>query len=101
LKLADYGINKNKMKPRQLGASGYVLEHAMKEVFTLTHNGMKQQRVLVTGNDYAVEIQHQVDTLLEEGWLVVSVTAQHIASSTTNTVRGGYFIVFERKNNKP
>jgi len=30
------------MKPRQLGASGYVLEHAMKEVFTLTHNGMKQ-----------------------------------------------------------
>ena len=31
------------MKPRQLGASGYMLEHAMKEVFTLTHNGMKKQ----------------------------------------------------------
>ena len=32
----------SKMKPRQLGASGYVLDHSMKEVFTLTHNGMKQ-----------------------------------------------------------
>jgi hypothetical protein len=60
---------------------------------------MKEQRVLVTGNDYAVEVQHKVDTLIEEGWQVVSVTAQHIASNANNsaTVRGGYFIVFERK----
>jgi hypothetical protein len=62
---------------------------------------MKEQRVLVTGNDYAVEVQHKVDTLIEDGWQVVSVTAQHIASNANQTVRGGYFIVFERKKQKP
>jgi hypothetical protein len=62
---------------------------------------MKEQRVLVTGNDYAVEVQHKVDTLIEAGWQVVSVTAQHIASNANHTVRGGYFIVFERKKQKP
>ena len=58
---------------------------------------MKEQRVLVTGNDYASEVQDKVDAIMAEGWRVVSVTAQHVASSSSQTVRGGYFIVFERE----
>jgi len=58
---------------------------------------MKEQRVLVTGNDYAVEVQEKVDAIMAQGWQVVSVTAQHIASNTDRIVRGGYFIVFERE----
>jgi hypothetical protein len=58
---------------------------------------MKEQRVLVTGNEYASEVQDKVDAIMAEGWLVVSVTAQHVASSSSQTVRGGYFIVFERE----
>jgi hypothetical protein len=56
---------------------------------------MKEQRVLVTGDEYAREVQENVDAIMAKGWQVVSVTTQHIAS--TNTVRGGYFIVFERE----
>jgi hypothetical protein len=58
---------------------------------------MKEQRVLVTGNEYASEVQDKVDAIMAEGWRVVSVTAQHVASSSSQTVRGGYFIVFERE----
>jgi hypothetical protein len=58
---------------------------------------MKEQRVLVTDNEYASEVQDKVDAIMAEGWRVVSVTAQHVASSSSQTVRGGYFIVFERE----
>jgi len=61
---------------------------------------MKEQKVLVTGNDWASEVQKKVDDILEQGWQLVSVTAQHIASSRTDIVRGGYFIVFEREKQK-
>lgn len=62
---------------------------------------MKEQRVLVTGNDYAIEVQDKVDVLLAQGWQVVSVTAQHVATgSSGSTTRGGYFIVFEREKQK-
>jgi len=50
---------------------------------------MKEQKVLVTGDDYASLVQSKVNEILEEGWLIVSVTAQHNA-------KGGYFILFER-----
>ncbi len=59
---------------------------------------MKEQRILVTGNDYAIEVQEKVDNLLAKGWRVVSVTAQHVASSSSGTIQGGYFIVFERES---
>jgi hypothetical protein len=63
---------------------------------------MKEQRVLVTGNDYAIEVQDKVDVLLEHGWQVVSVTAQYVATTgnSSQTTRGGYFIVFEREKQK-
>ena len=61
---------------------------------------MKEQRVLVTGNDYASEVQDKVDAIMEEGWQVVSVAAQHVATSSSQAIRGGYFIVFEREKQK-
>lgn len=57
---------------------------------------MKEQKVLVTGDEYASTVQDDVDKLLKEGWMVISVTAQHIAAGSAFPVRGGYFIVFER-----
>jgi len=62
----------------------------------LNQNRMKEQRVLVTGNDYASQVQREVDALMAEGWQVVSVTAQHVTTGSSQTIRGGYFIVFER-----
>ena len=58
---------------------------------------MKEQRVLVTGNDYAIEVQEKVDAIMAEGWRVVSVAAQHVATGSSQAIRGGYFIVFERE----
>ena len=58
---------------------------------------MKEQRVLVTGNEYASEVQDKVDAIMAEGWLVVSVTAQHVASSSSQTVRGKKLRLFERE----
>jgi hypothetical protein len=57
---------------------------------------MKEQKVLVTGDDYASTVQSKVNEILEEGWLIVSVTAQHIATGSSMNARGGYFILFER-----
>jgi hypothetical protein len=59
---------------------------------------MKEQKVVVlSGSDYASDMEKEVNGWLEKGWRVVSVTAQHVASSSSQTVRGGYFIVFERE----
>jgi hypothetical protein len=57
---------------------------------------MKEQKVLVTGDEYASTIQSKVNEILKEGWLVVSVIAQHVATGSSMYARGGYFIVFER-----
>jgi len=56
----------------------------------------KQQKVLVTGDEYASDIQNKIDKILEDGWFIVSVTAQHISTGSSSYLRGGYLIVFER-----
>jgi hypothetical protein len=56
----------------------------------------KQQKVLVTGDGYASDIQNKIDKILEDGWFIVSVTAQHISTGSGSHLRGGYLIVFER-----
>lgn len=56
----------------------------------------KQQKVLVTGDEYASDIQKKIDKILEDGWFIVSVTAQHISTGSAGHLRGGYLIVFER-----
>lgn len=58
---------------------------------------MKEQKVLVTGDQGSHEVQAKVDALLVEGWQVVSVTAQHVSTGSSQFFRGGYFIVFERE----
>ena len=77
-----------------------MLEHAMKEVFTLTHNGMKQQRVIVlNGSDYASDMQKEINDSIDEGWFIVSVTAQHVATAAPHTRLGGFLVVLERLSN--
>jgi len=43
---------------------------------------------------------HQIPHAIAEGWRVVSVTAQHVASSSSQTIRGGFFVVLERDDAK-
>jgi hypothetical protein len=57
---------------------------------------LRQQKVLVTGDEYAGDIQNKIDKILEDGWFIVSVTAQHISTGSSSYLRGGYLIVFER-----
>jgi len=57
---------------------------------------LKEQKVLVTGDEYESMVQIKVDEMLKEGWLIVSVTAQHISTGGSSHLRGGYLIVFER-----
>ena len=57
---------------------------------------MKKQKVLVLGNLYADEMQQKIDPILEDGWHIVSVTPQHVATASGNITRGGYLIVFEK-----
>ena len=60
---------------------------------------MKEQKVIVlSGSDYASEMQVRINEMINEGWFVVSVTAQHVAtgSSQSSPARGGYLIVLEK-----
>jgi len=73
LKLADYGINNTEMK---------------------------QQRVIVlNGSDYASDMQKEINVAIAEGWFIVSVTAQHVATAAPHTRLGGFLVVLERLAN--
>ena len=62
---------------------------------------LRQQKVLVTPDDESYkDVQDKIDKILENGWFIVSVTAQrvkkkHVKKSGSH-LRGGYLIVFER-----
>jgi hypothetical protein len=63
---------------------------------------MKQQRVIVlNGSDYASDMQKEkeINVAIAEGWFIVSVTAQHVATATTSTRLGGFLVVLERPAN--
>jgi hypothetical protein len=56
---------------------------------------MKEQKVLVLADEPYGIIQRKVDEILEQGWMITSVSTQHVAGSS-GQIRGGYFIIFER-----
>ena len=57
---------------------------------------MKKQKVLVVGEEYAWIIQEQIDNILNEGYHIVSVTAQHVSTGSSQGYKGGYLMVFEK-----
>jgi hypothetical protein len=60
-------------------------------------NNMKTQKVLVVSDEYANEMQSKIDDILNEGWFIISVTAQHVSTNRVErNLLGGYLIVFER-----
>jgi ribosomal protein RSM22 (predicted rRNA methylase) len=59
----------------------------------------EQTAVVLSANDYASDMQKEINAYLEKGWQVASVTAQHVAIGERGTIRGGYFVVLERENN--
>ena len=57
---------------------------------------MKNQKVLVVGDEYAHSIQNQINEILNEGYHIISVTAQHVSTGSSQCHKGGYLIVFEK-----
>jgi hypothetical protein len=57
---------------------------------------MKEQKVLVIADEPSLIIQQKVQEVLEQGWLITSVSAQHVSTGSSQFLRGGYFIIFER-----
>jgi hypothetical protein len=49
-----------------------------------------EQKFLITDSQYDVQ------GWLDKGWRIVSVTAQHVATSNSYTERGKFAIVLER-----
>jgi len=56
----------------------------------------EQTAVVLSANDYASDMQKEINAYLEKGWQVASVTAQHVAIGEQGTIGGGYFVVLER-----
>ncbi len=68
-------------------------------LITAMKNNMKQQQVIVFGvNEYSSEMSARINSEIQEGWRVVSVTAQHVATGSPHTKGGGYFVVLEKDN---
>jgi hypothetical protein len=51
---------------------------------------MKEQKFIITDSQYDVQ------NLIDKGWLVVSVTAQHIATGSSFQVTGKFAVLLER-----
>lgn len=56
---------------------------------------LRQQKVLVTGDESYKDVQEKIDKILENGWFIVSVTAQRVKKKHVKK-SGSYLIVFER-----
>jgi hypothetical protein len=65
-------------------------------MFLKTSNMKEQTVVVLSTNEYATDMQKEINAYLEKGWQVASVTAQHVAIGERGTIRGGYFVVLER-----
>jgi hypothetical protein len=50
---------------------------------------MKKQKVIITDSQY--DIQH----FLDEGWSVVSVTAQHVSTASSYPEKGKFCFILE------
>lgn len=52
---------------------------------------MEQKFIIIDSED-----EERVELLLGEGWQIVSVTAQHVASAATYRTNGGFAVHLER-----
>jgi hypothetical protein len=60
---------------------------------------MKEQKFLITSNEKANAMQ-EVNSLLEEGWLVVTMIPRAVSTTYSGTQHGAFAILFERENSK-
>ena len=49
-----------------------------------------EQKFIIADRDY------EINDLLRDGWIVVSITSQRVATGGTSTVTGGFAILLER-----
>jgi hypothetical protein len=59
-------------------------------------NDVKQQAIVIGYNSSTYEIETKVNKYLDEGWKIVSVTPQCVATGSSYQMSGGYFIVVEK-----
>ena len=64
-------------------------------IYTMTVN--KQKVIMIPYGSTSSEIEPKINSYLDMGWTVVSVTAQHIATGSGSHLTGGYLIVIEKK----
>ena len=55
-----------------------------------TSTGKKEQQVVIT--DYP----NDVNSLIDKGWIVVSVTAQHVSTGSSATSKGNFCFLLEK-----
>lgn len=59
---------------------------------------MKEQKFLITSDKKDIAMG-EVNQILEEGWLITSITARTVSTANTyaGTIHGGFAILFERE----
>lgn len=51
---------------------------------------MKEQKVIITDSQYDIQ------SFLDKGWTVVSVTAQHVSTASSCAEKGKFCFILER-----
>ena len=55
---------------------------------------MKEQKVLITSSE------KEINDLIDKGWVVKNIVAQHVSISTSNSysqqIKGDFLVLFER-----
>lgn len=57
---------------------------------------MKEQKFLITSNKKENAMQ-EVNQILEEGWLIISMIPRAVSSTYSGTTHGSFAILFERE----
>jgi hypothetical protein len=57
---------------------------------------MKEQKFLITSNKKDDAMQ-EVNQLLEEGWLIISMAPRAVSTAYSGTQHGSFAILFERE----
>jgi hypothetical protein len=57
---------------------------------------MKEQKFLITSDKKAIAMQ-EVNSILEEGWLIISMAPRTVSTSHSGTTHGAFAILFERE----
>ena len=56
----------------------------------------KQHVLVISFFTAARDIQDRINSYLEDGWSIVSITAQHVSTGSSQYMDGGYIVVLQQ-----